>query len=380
MKFRVLWILKIALVWILGVTLLPMTALAQSSYSPPSQSATALQSIPFDRAVPIDEAYRKEFERCDRENIFKGQTMSGFRRCSTDPNNVKALLKFPDGTVFFESKLSLDIDGSWKACKGGGAPTTQCPTSFNWPNVTKEPDKFIDPDNYPYIVIPVFNGVSGRADSEFRNKTGINMGDVGIVIFNDKVVPVFVADGGPHNKLGEGSSSLLKLLGEERCKASRNDGRTRPDKKWTSDFYCTDYRNTSVSGKVLFFIFPKSKITDISPDNAIDKVKNDALKRFQNLKAETKTVLKVTQPTSGQTFPVNTPVTFSGTAEPEVLSIQVSIGPGGPFPIADLKEVGETWSFTQTFRNKGRDRPVIFRAFDESGNQLQALPFKLTVN
>lgn len=378
--------MKSITVWIWGIvvflviTLLPTINLAQSSYSPPSQSANALTGISFDQAILIDESYRKEFEQCDKKNIFKGQIMPSGRQCSGDPNNVKALLRFPDGTVFFESKLSLDIDGSWKACKGGGAPTTQCSTSFNWSGITKEPNKFVDPDNIPYIVIPVFNGVTGKVDTEFRNKTGVNMGDVGIVIFKDKVIPVFVADGGPHNKLGEGSSSLFKLLGEDRCKASRNDGRTRLDKKWTSDFYCTDYRNISVPDKVLFFVFPKSKIADITPDNAINKVKNEALDRFQKLKVETKTVLKVNQPTSGQTFPVNTPVTFSGTAEPEVESIQVSIGPGGPFIIADLKKVGENWSFTQTFRNKGNNRPIIFRAFDEFGNQLQFLPFKLSVN
>jgi hypothetical protein len=171
-------------------------------------------------------------------DTFKGKAMPQTRKCSGDRNNAKALLKFPDGTIFWESKLSLDIDGSWLACKGSGAPTSQCPTSFNWKTETQEPNKFVDPDNFPYVVIPTTN-IGGVNDKEFRNKTGINMGDLGIVIYKDKIVPVFVADGGPHNKLGEGSSLLHKLIGEDKCESGkwRNDGTTRPDKKWTSDIY-----------------------------------------------------------------------------------------------------------------------------------------------
>jgi hypothetical protein len=86
-------------------------ALAQTTYTPPSQSATALTDIPFNKATPVDEVYRKEFENCDKNNIFKGVKMRDFRKCSEDRNNFKALLKFPDGTIFMESKLGLDIDG-----------------------------------------------------------------------------------------------------------------------------------------------------------------------------------------------------------------------------------------------------------------------------
>jgi hypothetical protein len=101
-------------------------AFAQTTaYTPPSQSATALTGIPFDQAVPLDETYRKEFDKCDTSDTFKGKVMPSSRKCSGDRNNAKALLKFPDGTIFWESKLSLDIDGSWLACKGSGAPTSQ---------------------------------------------------------------------------------------------------------------------------------------------------------------------------------------------------------------------------------------------------------------
>ncbi|SDD82892.1 chitosanase of glycosyl hydrolase group 75 [Cupriavidus sp. YR651] len=41
------------------------------------------------------------------------------------------------------------------------------------------------------------------------------MGDFGVVVANDKVIPVIVADIGPTNKIGEGSAALLSRLAKE---------------------------------------------------------------------------------------------------------------------------------------------------------------------
>jgi hypothetical protein len=254
----------------LGLISLPIIALAQSSYQPPPQSSSLLSQIDFKKATPVDENYREQFDLCDQKNVFNGQKMPDERKCSDDPNKVKALLRFSNGTIFFESKLSLDLDGSWKACNEHGK-TDQCDTWYEWTN-SSNPQ--VDSDKYPYIVIPAFTFKNGRVveDQEFRNKTGLNKGDVGVVVYRDKVVPVFVADGGPNNKLGEGSSALFKALGEDRCLQWRNDG------------HCARYRDTSISEEVLFFIFPKSEIQGIKPDNALTKVNKKALEKFQQLK------------------------------------------------------------------------------------------------
>ena len=335
------------------------TALAQSTiYTPPSLSVNALKNIQFSQAVPFNEEYRKQFELCDKENTFNGETMKGFRKCSGDPNNVKALLKFPDETIFFESKLSLDIDGSWKACNDPGL-VDLCPTSYSWKGLSGN-NKFVDSDKFPFIVIPA-------TSPEFRNKTGITMGDLGVVVYKDKVIPIFVADGGPFNKLGEGSSALFRELGEDRCTKRNTDGN------------CINFRNTSIVGKVLFFVFPKSKISDLSPDNAINKIKSEALSRFQKLKKVSKSVLKVNQPNVGQVVSINEPIKFFGTAEPEVSRILVKIGPNGPFTIADLKDVKGIWEFTVTFRNSGNSRPIVFSSFDSSGSSLGDVTSSITV-
>jgi hypothetical protein len=377
-------LLTIAGIYLILMSSFVSPAFAQVSYTPPAQSVSVLEDIPFNQAVPVDESYRKEFENCDKNDTFRGFSLPVIRRCKDDKNNVKALLKFTDGTIFIESKLSLDIDGSWLACKGKGAPTSQCPTSFSWPTETQEPNKFVDPDNFAYIVNPVSNFQKSNdpgGNQLFEKKTGVKLGDLGVVVYKDKVVPVFVADSGPYNKLGEGSSLLHQLIGEDKCKPGkrRTDGKTRTDKRWTSDIHCTDYNNVSVTGKVLFFIFPNSKIPNLSPTTATGKINAEALKRFENLKNNRPAVIQLNQPQSGQSFAVNTAVTFSGTANPEVSRIKVSIGPGGPFEIADLKDVQKNWTFEQVFKTKGVNRPVVIQPFDATDKPLKPLTFTITI-
>jgi hypothetical protein len=261
--------MKLSIMTIMFVTSVGALALAlPPKYSPPPSSAQVLAGINFDSAMPVDESYRAEFDRCDRENKFKNQTMSGFRKCSQDKNRVNALLKFPKGVIFFESKLSLDIDGSRKACNSAGA-TDQCPTWFKWKHRSGAAAN-VDADKYPYVAIPIARP-DGSSDREFRDKTGVRKGDLGVVVFKDKVVPVFVADGGPHNKLGEGSTALLKAIGEDRCQ------------QW-HDGHCEKVNDSSVEGGVLFFLFPSSAIPDLTPENALQRVRDAALRWFQELK------------------------------------------------------------------------------------------------
>jgi hypothetical protein len=237
-------------------------------YTPPPASTGVLRDVDFAAARPLDEDYRAQFDRCDRENIFRGVRMTGFRRCNTDPNRVRALLKFPNGAVFFESKMGLDIDGSKKACTDPGLADL-CATWFRWPGLSGNA-RFVDSDKFPFVVIPIANQ-RGRSDPEFRDKTGVDQGDLGVVVFRDKVVPVFVADGGPHNKLGEGSAALFRELGQDRCRRTGGDG------------HCQLYRDVSIEGRVLFFLFPGSKIPGLTPENAPERVRREALRLFAEL-------------------------------------------------------------------------------------------------
>lgn len=383
--------LSLAVLVLAAVEAGPLSAQQTTPYQPPASSAATVTGIPFGMAMPVNEAYLNEFINCDRTNRFRGQVMPLVRQCSGDANNVKALLRFPDGTVFYDSKLSLDIDGSWLACKGSGAPTSQCPTSYNWPvresGHSQEHERFVDPDNVPYIVIPTTD-TQGRSEREFRRLTGVEIGDLGIIVYRDMVVPVFVADGGPHNKLGEGSSRLHELIGADKCRSGqRRDNGTRlpSDKRWTSDLYCLGYRNVSEPRDVLTFIFPgsRSEIAGLGPVQALARIQQVAQQRFERLKHSARdpgrSPLRLKEPSEGRHFSIGQLVRFSGTADPAVNRIVASIGPGGPFRIANMTSAGPTWNFVATFRNPGKARVVTLQPFDSNDMPLTPLIFTITI-
>jgi hypothetical protein len=217
-----------------------------------------------------DEDYRAQFESCDTGNGFRtAQSSLGilrsrtrWRGCTGDPNRVQALLRFPakgrtGGALFTLSRMAVDLDGSWLACFKRG-PTDQCGTSLmlkqtkRFPCVLKgaTPDKCVpvDADRIPYVVIPGA-GPSQAAGEEFRQRFEVSYGDYGVVIYRGKIVPVIVADGGPYNKLGEGSLALHRELGIDYCATRDEDGN------------CTELsrRPVSIAGDVAMILFPGSR-------------------------------------------------------------------------------------------------------------------------
>lgn len=210
-----------------------------------SAAALAQQAAP-PAGTPLDEPYRQQFATCDRENIFHGVPRQPPHGCNTDPSRLTRLERMPAQSgkpeaIVFVAKLAWDRDGSNYACSTPGH-TDQCPTSYMLnPMVdvpcpraaeTRPPCVPIDADRIAYIAIPAA-GPSSIRPREFREKTGIGWGDFGVVIANGKTVPVIVADGGPANKIGEGSTALLQALS--------NDGRTR-----------------TIASGVTFILFPRS--------------------------------------------------------------------------------------------------------------------------
>jgi Fungal chitosanase of glycosyl hydrolase group 75 len=256
----------------LGLLLFSANVFAQ--YVPPGDSNAKLAGVDFTKAVPVDEAYRKTFLDCDNKPNS---------HCSDDKNNLKALLKFPDGTIYYESKMSLDLDGSYVGC--GCAPagkTDQCQTAVEWvpgkPTTAEykgEKNKckfykskaYVDAGKFPYFVLPM--------SSKFVSKTKLKTGDLAVVIHKDKIAYVFVGDRGPseEDKIGEGSAELIRLLGEDKCL------------NYDQNRNCTRYDNTSLStGTVLAFIFPNSKIRGLKPDTALKTIEAAAKIRFDKFK------------------------------------------------------------------------------------------------
>ncbi len=231
-------------------------AKAADTYAPPAVSRDLLKDIDFSEAVPVDEAYRAEFKNCDDHNKFRHHMLSDWRKCSSDKNNVRALLKLPDGSIYFESKLGLDLDGSWKAWNDPGLADLRG-TSYQWAHVCPGGRRNcqraqVDAEHVPFIAIPV----AGPNDvkTEFKDKTGVKMGDFGVIIYRDKWVPAFVADGGPYNKLGEGSAAALAALGKDRCLHHNAQG------------FCTKYKNVSIPDSVVTIVFPGSRQQGMKPE------------------------------------------------------------------------------------------------------------------
>lgn len=259
------------------------TAAYSQTYKPPTKSAQAVENLDFAKAKNIDNDYKKSFDNCDKPG----------KKCHDDPNNVKALLRFGDDAVFFDSKMSLDLDGSFVGCNCGNnmGSSDQCSTSYFWtifPNdydSTAKKDRckfyekqfFVDSNEIPYIVIP------NKFQNHFKiNKTPYNFvtatgADFGVVIYNGKIVPVMVADQGPSFRIGEGSAALLRAAGQERC--VKFDGKQ-----------CVKYLDRSADENALYFVFPNSSIgkNNFNNKNALELIKQEALKNFEALKTKYK--------------------------------------------------------------------------------------------
>src|SRR6266513_4946447 len=70
-----------------------------SSFKPPSASAAQCNGVPFADAINVAQENKEMFDDFDRT------------RARNDPSKCKAILKFPDGTIFWSSKMAIDADG-----------------------------------------------------------------------------------------------------------------------------------------------------------------------------------------------------------------------------------------------------------------------------
>jgi hypothetical protein len=143
-------------------------------------------------------------------------------------SGMEFMCKFPNGQLYFESKLALDTDGSVFAIPDATGhkqdPTGQASTSAIDAN-----RNFLDADRINYFVLP----------GGFASKHGIRIGDIGVVINGIRKVYACFGDVGPSSSLGEGSISLHRELGHETVVGGR-------------------LINAGISGGVITIVFPGS--------------------------------------------------------------------------------------------------------------------------
>jgi hypothetical protein len=227
-----------------------------SSFKPPSASAAQCAGVSFADAVDVAQENKEMFDDFDRT------------RARNDPSKCKAILKFPDGTIFWSSKMAIDADGPVAGpnrLSGSqlDIDSGQDDTSFHFPGSGKGlPSEII-----PYVVLP---------GGTFRKNTGLALGDIATVVFKDKATAAICGDMGPSKKIGEGSIRLHEALHPpalDPCSLRNPDGS------------CKRILNASIEEDVLFFVYPGSAFDDdFTLQNLEAKVKERAFALFNKLR------------------------------------------------------------------------------------------------
>jgi Fungal chitosanase of glycosyl hydrolase group 75 len=201
-----------------------------ASFTPPDVSAALCENVPFQSASDTAIDNKAAFDAFD-------QTPEG----QNDSSRCKALLAFPDGTIFWSSKMAIDADGP--AAGVGRLSGSQLDPDSGQNDTTFhfcDTDQGLPSEAVPYIVLP---------GGTFRTNTGLAIGDVALIIFKDKIAAAICGDIGPSKKIGEGSIRLHEALhppAPDPCSLRQPDGS------------CERILNDSIEEDVLFFVFPNS--------------------------------------------------------------------------------------------------------------------------
>lgn len=229
-----------------------------SAFRPPPDSSGQCNGIPFDTAEDVAEENKKIFDDFD-------QTPAG----SGDPSLCEALLRFSSGTIFWSSKMAIDADGP------PAGPGRLSGSELD-PESGQDETKFsvsgtkggLPSESIPYIVLP---------GGTFRKNTGLNFGDVAMVIFKNKATAAICGDLGPVKRIGEGSIRLHEALhppAPDPCSLRNPDGSGRR------------ILNASIEKDVLFFVFPGSGFgNELMLDNLEAKVTERAFTLFNKLRS-----------------------------------------------------------------------------------------------
>jgi Fungal chitosanase of glycosyl hydrolase group 75 len=226
-----------------------------SSFKPPSASAAQCNGIPFVEAVDVAQENKKIFDDFDRT------------KARNDPSKCKAILRFPDGTIFWSSKMAIDADGP--AAGPNRRSGSQLDIDSGQDDTSPFPGsgKGLPSEMIPYVVLP---------GGTFRKNTGLVLGDIATVVFKDKVTAAICGDMGPSKKIGEGSIRLHEALhppAPDPCSLRNPDGS------------CKRILNASIEEDVLFFAYPDSGFDgDFTLQNLEAKVKERAFALFNKLR------------------------------------------------------------------------------------------------
>jgi hypothetical protein len=232
------------------------------TFVPPATSRALLRGVNFARALPCLPDAKARYDAFDASDAGR-----------KDPNRCKALLEFPDGTVFFSAKMAVDADGPPAApgLPDGKAldPASGRPdTSFTFADGSGLPSAEIS-----YLVLP-----QSRPRSNRPFHPSLAIGDLAVVIYRRKISPAICGDLGPYRLIGEASIRVHETL--------RQRGMPDPCRRRDARGNCLKILNESVAEDVLYFVFTGSALgPSLTRKNAERRIGEAALARFARFKA-----------------------------------------------------------------------------------------------
>lgn len=213
----------------------------------PTRSAFLFNGIDLNKAFTIAQSSKALYDSFDLTEAGK-----------KDPSKCGFLVKLSNGPIMWESKQAVDADG----VNGNHLDPAdgQSETSYRFRDGSS-----LDATKHPYVVLP--GGL-------FRMQTGLALGDVGVAIYADKIVPFMCGDLGPVHKIGESSIKVHEGFMPAAPDPCRRD----------ANGVALTIHDVSIESEVITVVWPNSRIVDLTRDTLAAEVAAKALDLFSKLK------------------------------------------------------------------------------------------------
>lgn len=219
--------------------------------------------------TPSGAEFRSLYNECDLSDTFARSPLPKRAgqpaKCSTDPNQVRQLVRFPDGTILFDAKAAVDADGSPVSCGPRKSDSDQCQTWLTYD--TGSPHAYVDAEQVPFVVVP---GSMPGSDISFMKVTGIGKGDLALIMYRDRCVISIVGDLGPYFRLGEISLAAHRAVKNEQCR-----GPERPCQRLVNGG-----NGKGLASGVRYVVFPQTRPIPLTSNSVLDVIDAEGAKRI----------------------------------------------------------------------------------------------------
>lgn len=184
-------------------------------------------------------------------------------RNQSDPSKCKWLLNFAGGAIGWSAKLAVDADGPAKHGEGHQRGSQLDPEDGQDATSLRMADGSpLSSEAIPFYVLP--GGLFGQL-------TGLELGDLGVVIYKEVIAAAILGDVGPPHKIGEGSIALHQDLRPAAADPCHRDDSGR----------CLRIHDVSIPEDVIALFFRQSKILISNEESAREQIRNQAFALFK---------------------------------------------------------------------------------------------------